>query len=684
MNFCKILNGKKICLYGLGTETARVLNEWKSKYNIIGLLDGFRTSGNMYGYKILDINDVIKMSNVIIIIVARPSSCKTIVKRIREICMANSIALFDIRGNDLLEVRKVSYNLNNITGYKKDNLLKQIDLSDAVSFDFFDTLVMRSILSSDDIVKLTEAKLKSMRIIIPDFTTRRICTEKKLSRQQAPTLEFIYADLLTPQEADIISPEQLSQIEFDIDRKLLSPRSDVVELINYAKHEGKSVYITSDSYYTKKQIEKLLSDIGVSIYDDVIVSSEYNIGKAFGLYNKLIQKAGTHNIIHIGDDIKSDVEDARKYGVNAFHIFSGVGLFDCIGGMGLNENIQSLSDSIRVGMFISVLFNSPFRFENNKRNLKITASEQIGYLLCAPIFFDFTYWFGNFVKQKNITNVWFGSRDGYIIKKIFELIWPDVKSEYFYTSRIAAVRAGITDIKDLCYVDSMVFSGTASECLRVRFGIIENNCSDKQIKCTDVSEYSDQIMNLSIYKRKKYLSYLDTIDIDSGKIAFFDFVAKGTVQMFIQKLIANEMIGLYFFQLEPEFMKDKQMNIIPFYTAGEQRDSKIFEDYYILETILTSPEPSLEEFDSKGKPVFAEETRSDKDICCVMSVQNGILSYVEKYLLICPRNEIKQNKKLDEALFSLLHKMEICVPDFLKLTVEDPFFNRMTNIKDMI
>ena len=56
-------------------------------------------------------------------------------------------------------------------------------------------------------------------------------------------------------------------------------------------------------------------------------------------------------------------------------------------------------------------------------------------------------------------------------------------------------------------------------------------------------------------------------------------------------------------------MEDKGIDIEPFY-ANEERDrSVIFDSYYILETILTSPYPQVVEFDPEGRPKFLKESR---------------------------------------------------------------------------
>ena len=46
--------------------------------------------------------------------------------------------------------------------------------------------------------------------------------------------------------------------------------------------------------------------------------------------------------------------------------------------------------------------------------------------------------------------------------------------------------------------------------------------------------------------------------------------------------------------------------------------------------------------------------------------------------------QVSENKKLDEVLLSLIHKISIEDETFLKLKVEDAFFNRMTEMPSLI
>ena len=682
----ELLSEKKIIIYGLSTETERVLIEWNGKYNVVGLLDGFMTEGEQFGYRILDINEVVRMDNIAIIVVARPGSCKVITKRIGALCREHNVPLFDIRGNDLLEEKRVVYDFKAVSGYTKQELLQAIDESEAVSFDLFDTLLVRNVSSLDDLLSIIDIRLRDKNINITDFVNIRTRAEKKLSIGRAPRLDKIYGEVLNSTNELNADAEELSIIEYAVDLDTIEARREMVTLVNEIIEMGKPVYITSDCYYSKTQLQEILKVIGVNKVTDIIVSCEYDTSKTGNLFEKLIAIAGTKNIIHIGDDTVADEESAKRHGIKAFRIYSAIELLELIGGLNLLYNDQSLSDRIRIGMFTANLFNSPFQFEDDSKYINVNSPFDIGYLFAAPMVMDFTRWFEEKTIELGIENRWLCARDGFLLRRLYEVMYPDVRVEYFYTSRISAIRAGMDSFEDIEHVDSMKFTGEVEDNLRTRFGIDIACISGDDIDEDEsgLLKYVKPIIQNSIVKRENNKKYINSLNIKDGDISLFDFVAKGTSQLYIQKLVNNHIKGLYFMQLEPQFMKDMNLDIIPFYKEEEREKSAIFENYYILETLLTSPEASVDEFDDNGTPVFAIETRSERDIDCVMKAQNGIVEYTKKFLQLCPTSAININKKLDEQFLMLLRHVAINDIDFLRLTVEDPFFNRMTDITDVL
>ena len=150
-------NGKTIALYGLGTETEKALPSLEGRFRIAGLLDSFRVGGEIYGKRILSLAEAVEKGVALIIVVARPGSCKAISRKIGNVCREHGIDLIDIRGKDLLKKSKVTYHFSDAAGGTREELYRKIGRADAVSFDLFDTLVMREVLSPADMICLMPA-----------------------------------------------------------------------------------------------------------------------------------------------------------------------------------------------------------------------------------------------------------------------------------------------------------------------------------------------------------------------------------------------------------------------------------------------------------------------------------------------------------------------------------------------
>lgn len=677
----------KIAIYGLGTETERVLSQIDQEFQIIGLLDSYKEDGMLYGKPIISFKEAVEKGVKLIIVVARPGSCKAIAKRISNACKENQIDLIDIRGKDLCDLKKVTYDFKSVNGITKEHLTRLVNENEVISIDLFDTLVMRQTLFPTDIFEMIDCRLRERGIAIDDFGRKRLESEKYLSKFTAPTLVEIYSYMRDTYSMSEITPDELAQIEWSIDYNLVIPRQEMCDFMSEICNQGKEIYIVSDTYYTQEQLEKLLNKCGITFYTDIFASCEYKTGKTGRLFEIVKDRISGESCLHIGDDTVTDIESAEKHGISSCHIYSGIELLEQAGYLRLWDNIEQLADRIKVGMFVSKLFNSPFQFETKERRISVKNAYDIGYIFFAPMISDFVIWFEEQVKQYDLQNIWFCARDGYLIKKLYDQLTGDTSSLYFLTSRTAAIRAGVENEQDIEYVREMKFSGTLTEQLWERFGISDSceiNCNAVSREKVTLLDYSDEILKKACANRKNYMMYIEQLNMQKGDVAFFDFVAKGTSQMYMERLVENHLKGLYFLQLEEEYMRDKELDIVSFYKKEERDSSAIFDNYYILETMLTSPMPSVKEFDENGEPCYAQETRKDKDIVCFLKAQEGIFDYFKTYLKICPGSEMKADKKLNELFLMLIHGITILDKNFEELKVEDPFFNRMTDVSDLI
>lgn len=670
----------KIAIYGLGAETERVLAELGGTYQIIGLLDSYRESGSLFGTPIISLEQAVEEQVRLILVAARPGSCRAIAKRIGGVCREQQIALFDVRGNDLCDVQRAVYDFRKVSGITREELLRQIEEYDVVSFDLFDTLIMRQVLFPADVFELIDDRLRQHGIIIEDFSARRMASEKQLSKERAPRLTEIYSHMKNTYHIAEIVPEQMAVFEWEIDRGLVVPRRDVCEIFATLVARGKKVFVVSDSYYNEKQITGILKRCGITGYTDLFVSCEYGTGKTQMLFQKYREMTKAKRYLHIGDDVTADIENAEKNEMAACRLYSGMDLLELAGYMGLWDYTDSLSNRIRIGMFVSRVFNSPFQFETEARRIGVGTAYEIGYVFFAPMICDFVLWFRKQVREFQLKNILFCARDGYLIKQLYDEFCNSISSVYFLTSRTAAIRAGMEKEEDIEYVGEMKFSGSLSGQLEKRFGIHIDETDER----AELLDYKEEILNRCEQSRNNYRIYIDRQELNEGDAAFFDFVAKGTTQMYMGRLMSNHLKGIYFLRLDEEQMRGKNLDIISYYNDSERNTSAIFQDYYILETMLTAPMPSVREFDENGNPIYDKETRGEGDIRCFQEAQEGIREYFREYLKLCPISARGIDKKLDEVFLSMIHSVEITDQDFLNLKVEDPFFNRMTDMTDML
>ena len=120
----EMYQGSAVALYGLGTETEKALKELEEKFHIVGLLDSFREDGCLYGQRIISLDECIRAEVRLIIVVARPGSCRAIAKRIGTFCRNNGIDLIDIRGKDLCRKTRVTYDFKDVNGTAKNELVR--------------------------------------------------------------------------------------------------------------------------------------------------------------------------------------------------------------------------------------------------------------------------------------------------------------------------------------------------------------------------------------------------------------------------------------------------------------------------------------------------------------------------------------------------------------------------------
>ena len=247
------------------------------------------------------------------------------------------------------------------TNYSRAALIAEIEKHDIISFDIFDTLVMRNVYCNKDVFRLMALQLDPVWGI--DFFSVRTEAEQVLSRETYPYIEEIYdyisekCPCLKGKEAELIA------LEIQMETDLILPRHDVVEVFHLAQKLQKKVYIVSDMYMHHDTLAAILERNGISGYEKLLVSSEYNSSKPQQLFAHYLKEIPEGTCLHIGDSWACDIVPSGKLGIDSFRLKMSTEIYE------YEENTippADLAERTRVAEYVAEKYNSPFFAESRK------------------------------------------------------------------------------------------------------------------------------------------------------------------------------------------------------------------------------------------------------------------------------------------------------------------------------
>ncbi len=679
---------KPIVIYGIGKNTKAILCKAKD-YNIIGLMDSKTVGQTIYGLRVLDEQEVISRKPLIVI-VARDSVINIIYKRIEHLLLDHGIKIFNSRGIEInQDVSPFDNSQLKYWNYTEEDLKEEIQKHDVISFDVFDTLIMRRVLEPEDVFVLVEEWGKNEGYDVP-FKSWRMAAEKVCTG--VPALDDIYFYMQQNYQVDPGLIGRYRQKELEIEKKCLIPRRKMVDIYKWSMNKGKRVYLVSDMYLPAKLLGRLLKDLGITGYEELLVSCDYKKEKSTGeLFSCLLQKEPHSKILHIGDNRYADIERGKEAGLDVFHIYNACELLMASSMQEIMAKLDTKEKRAILGLLVSQLLNDPFALTESRGKMKVCSLEQMGACFVAPMMLEFIQW----LIHSGITEydlVIFPSRDGYFVKKLYDRIsryQPIPSSCYLKSSRRAVMVPSIESESDILQILLRSFQGTIGELLEKRFGIVpkeaeketERNVQDVDIRQLKeiVLKYKDSIFCEAQKEKNNYLAYLDSCGISGGhNYILFDFVAGGTVQYYFQKLINSGFQGRYFATMNmSDEMRSKETVKAAYGNFASYHSEYCLSKYYlVMECILTDPDASLICIEEDGRFVFEE--RENVKFPYMKKLQDAMLGdYAEDYFeLYGTFGEWRPQLEFADEIYGYLFRQDTLVSDYIKAVFRnDDYFN---------
>ena len=318
---------------------------------------------------------------------------------------------------------------NSVLSCDLDAILPQFDV---ISFDIFDTLLLRPYLKPHDLWRDLEAREGAV-----GFAKAREEADGRsyeIARQAGnePTLDAVYARI--PQWG------AMKERELALEHAVLTANPEMVSVWNKAGESGKRRVIISDMYLPGDFLQKVLREKGIDGWDGFYVSSDCQKKKRTGdLFQLMLSEMGIkgEQVFHIGDHPLADVEKANGKDIPALLYPKVTDRF--LAALPFVPAFLATRPSLEKDLYIGALALGWHLYACEHSGW--TYWHRLGFLFAGTLGYAYMKWAGERAREKGIDHFMMVARDGYILEKISHVVNPDIRTDYFYASRFSALFA---------------------------------------------------------------------------------------------------------------------------------------------------------------------------------------------------------------------------------------------------
>jgi predicted HAD superfamily hydrolase len=547
-----------------------------------------------------------------------------------------------------------------------------------ISFDIFDTLLVRPTVKPTDLFDLVEWRAnKNDKFNNLPFKRMRVKSEQAARakmRELMPfyediTLNEIYMEMAEVFDISIEDAYTLRDMEMAVEIKYLQPRKSVKPLYDLAVQLGKKIIVTSDIYLSTSFIKQVLDEKG---YDEIyryFISSDLRKSKGRGgLFPYLIKNLGCapEKICHIGDNKVADKIAADKAGVRAFYWPKTIDFMEDsrVDNSLWGQNMDNTEPGYRLmhGLMINELFDTIPQDGYDNRSLFNGNPYFLGYYGLGVFIYTLTKWINKKTLENDGDVIALLARDGYLIQKAFDLMHPfvdgNLSTEYVRISRSVCYPFDVTNANQLLFSDQFLHydrSQSVSQLVESRLFLkmdlpLEDYLRSVDIEpdtpCQDYFQLMSALLSYDVdlmqgleNTRRLAEKYYQNIFKNYKKPVLFDCGYSGRAQRILTGLINKPLHGLYIASFDsilklgekhrydnfisPVF--NRHLNIEPFNTA-------------VLELVLSEYNVgSLIGFKKNGSGVDTVCEQGEynlQDSRVINSIQEGALDFIRKVCVI--------------------------------------------------
>jgi len=578
--------------------------------------------------------------------------------------------------------KKLSYNEFKLKVFPSLALLKsKIKKADIISFDVFDTLILRRVADPKDVFSIIGQKLGVLNYKLKREFAERVARSKKIG------VEITLADICRQVYEIYGIDENLAyKLEIETEIELCTANKFFSDVFKLEELKDKHVIAVSDMYLPSEFIQQLITRCGFNI-SEVYVSCEYGCTKADGgLWNILRNKFKGRKIFHIGDNYNADMKACGAAGIKYYGVPNLNWMLSPYRECGVKSSVISLYSAQINALHTIKQIPSLYYYH--------------GYVYGGILTYGFCKWLDGLAKDNKFDLFLFTARDCKVVYEVYKNHFSTIKSEYLYVSRLAALKLSFDKNFDMFF--DIMFRAKALRSSKVSveqalcqadlgglivklgdYGIDAGACLNAAMLDKLLSFLLDNKQNIakSFAKDKEaFLQYISPLIGNSKNICIVDLGWRGTVYSLLSDcflenmgnlLLSCAMIGSADSDIPIGLIESGKLYAYAFSNRHNVQYIVDERKVVLLELLYSSSMPSVTGYeieDGKGVPVFgkAEETEGSYfedmhkgiyDFCYDFNKNINCLNYIKEITgaeAIAPIFKIYENQHYTSALFKKL------------------------------
>lgn len=303
---------------------------------------------------------------------------------------------------------------------------------DVISFDIFDTLIFRPFSEPADLFFILGERLNFL-----DFKHVRMEMEARARQEKyrrEGSGEVTLAEIWHVLERETgLDAEKGMALEQELERELCYANPCMLDVYRKLRERDRTIVMISDMYLSEEFLARLLKRSGYEGFARIFVSGALGKGKWDG---RLFAEAGETlrseygrniKLAHVGDNVHSDIKMAYKGGFTPFYYPNA----DAAGGAYRARDMSALVGGAYRGIVNHHLYAGdsvyPMEYE-------------YGYVYGGLFAVGYCSFIHEYARKNRVDRLLFFSRDGDILKRVYDMLYPGGETRYAYWSRAAALK----------------------------------------------------------------------------------------------------------------------------------------------------------------------------------------------------------------------------------------------------